>query len=173
MANTLPDSPFGSRFRASFRKAFGEDSNEAIRRRLKRKSASDITKWMSGRAFPPGEVLAMAARITEASIHYWITGEGEADLDPFRFLEQQQRQIVEKFVVGEKEFDEVLREIVNDGLTARATAMLANRHYLSAKQIDQLRAIVSLVEVGAEDVDGTSEVALSLPKGAKSVGETR
>lgn len=101
-------------------------------------------KWTKRGVLPPADVLLEIARHTQCDLHWLLTGEGEADLDPFRFLDQEQRQVLEMFTERDKPFEAVVREFVREGLAKTAVEMIANQKHLTGRQVDQLIAIVSL-----------------------------
>src|SRR6266540_2672654 len=101
---------------------------------------------MAGRVYPAGEILLKVARITKCDLHWLLTGEGEADRDPFQFLPGGTRSVIEKFAGDAgKKIDVVVNELVEEALSRRGARMLLNYKRLSAKQVDELRALLFLL----------------------------
>lgn len=161
-SSVRPKQTFESSFGDRLREAFGGAKNSEIAGRLGISDAS-VSAYMSGGSLPHLENLRKISELTKCSLHWLLTGEGEANLDPLRFLGQSERQIVEKMAADSgKDIEEMVRDLVNDGLIKRVTEMLANSRYLSASEIDQLHAIVALVATG-EERDSKRETPRRLP----------
>jgi len=128
------------------RKAFGGLKDIEIARKL-RKSPSDVGKWTKRKALPRAEILIDVARITQCNLHWLLTGEGDADLNPLRFLDDRARTAVERVAsISRQPVERVLADLTVEALTRRAAEMLENYRQLDGSQIDQLHAIMSLID---------------------------
>lgn len=141
----LPDTPFGSRFR----QAFGGATDSDIARKLK-KTPSDVGKWTKRGILPRAEILLDVERITKCNLHWLLIGEGEADLNPLRFLDHRTRAIVQRLATDEKKpIENVLSDLIREALMKRGSDLfLIGEGRLRGRQLDQLKM---LVELAAED----------------------
>jgi transcriptional regulator with XRE-family HTH domain len=147
-----PKSPFGTRLREAFKGA----SNTEIASKLGVKQSA-ITNYMAGR-IPLPDTLLLIADLTQCSLHWLLTGEGEADLDPFRFLDEPIGRIVQKLADDSgRKFEETLREVINDGLVSRVKQLLLLYPNLRGKELEQMRMLYLLFGVEEENANSNSD----------------
>lgn len=139
-------SPPGRGFGERLREAFKGAGNSEIARQLGL-TPSALTNYMKGR-LPPPEVLLTIAELTDCSIHWLLTGEGEADLDPLRFLDDRTRSTVQT-VASKLDMtpEGLLAELITEALTHRGAELLSNYRELDGAQIDQLVSILKIIDV--------------------------
>lgn len=138
---------FGERLRIAFKGA----SNAEITRKLGLKSQSVLTKWMAG-TLPTGDALVNIARIAKVNIHWLLTGEGEADVDPLRFLDEKVRRLVERLAAADKTtVEKVIEVLITDGLVRRGSYLFALYPKLRGHELDELRLLFELIQEGAEE----------------------
>jgi hypothetical protein len=141
-AKTLSDTPFGARLR----QAFGGLKDTEIARKLG-KAPSDVGKWTKRDALPMPPILLEIARITKCNLHWLLTGDGEADLDPFQFLDEPTRGVIQKIADDdEKDFEEVVGTLLTEALAGRGAQLFALYPRLRGKDLDQMRLLVTLFE---------------------------
>lgn len=144
----LQDTPFGARVRA----AYGGASDSEIQRKLDRKSPSDVGKWLKRGVWPPTEVLLEIARQTKTNLQWLVFGEGEADLDPLRFLDEKVRRLVERLAAADKTtVEKVIEVLITDGLVRRGSYLFALYPKLRGRELDELRLLFELIQEGAEE----------------------
>lgn len=86
------------------------------------------------------------------NLHWLLTGEGEGDADPLRFLDDRTRRAVETVASKQKITPEaLLADLTGEALTRRAADMVANYRELDGPQIDQLHAILKLIELDVSE----------------------
>lgn len=128
------------------RQAFKGKKNAEIAKLLN-VGNSTVTDYMKGTSYPTGDGFLRIAGITKCSLHWLLTGEGEADLDPLRFLDDRSRSVVERLAsIARQSPEEMLADLTVEALTRRAAEMLENYRQLDGAQIDQLHAIMSLID---------------------------
>jgi transcriptional regulator with XRE-family HTH domain len=140
------DSPFGLRLREAFQGA----TNAEIARKMG-VNQSAITNYMAGR-IPQPDALLMVWRLTQRSIHWLLTGEGEGDIDPYRFLNETHRIIIQKLADDSKRsFEEMLTGLVTDALVARGAQLFANYRGIHAQELEELQMLFGLLYAVEED----------------------
>jgi hypothetical protein len=134
-------------FAQRLREAFDGAKDAEIARKLGYRSQSPITKFMSG-VYPETAVLIDISRVTKRSIHWLLTGEGDADLNPLRFLSETQRAIVQKVADNSNQtVEETVATLVEAALLARGAAMFAQSQAdLEPNEIDELRLMFRLYQ---------------------------
>lgn len=141
------ESPFGSRLREAFQGA----SNTEIAKKLGIQVAA-VGNYMSGRV-PPASTLLLIADSTSCSLHWLLTGHGEADLDPYSFMEPGNRRIVQKFAESSKQqLSEVLNTLIREAIRKRIADMVVNEEMLQGREIDDLRELMENLLAGDDDV---------------------
>lgn len=133
---------FGVRLRV----AFDGVSNAEIARKLGLSGQSVVTKWMAG-VLPTAEQFLKIYRITKTNLHWLLTGEGEQSTDPLRFLDDHTRAAIVTVASRLKIIPEALvSDLVDEALRRRAVLMIENKEELDGSQIDQLYAILGLMQ---------------------------
>jgi transcriptional regulator with XRE-family HTH domain len=152
-----------SRFGVRLKQAFEGSTNTEIARKLG-VSNSTITDYVKGTSYPTADGLLKIAGITKCNIHWLLTGEGEADSNPLRFLDEQTRATV--IAVASKlriTPEALISDMIDEALTRRAVEMVRNLKELDGSQVDQLRAILNLTKVSERGVQDASETRGSSP----------
>jgi transcriptional regulator with XRE-family HTH domain len=118
--------------------------------------ASTVTKLLSGEQPPKAEWVIRISEIRNCSTDWLLKGEGEEPAEPYGFLSDSGRQVVEKLAEIEgQDVDAVLNELVTEGLGRRAADLFANLKRLNARERKQVRALLALVE--SEEVQEAEE----------------
>lgn len=147
---------FGERLR----QAFDDAGNSEIARKLGAEP-STITNYMKGRIPPPKTLVAIAA-LTNCSIDWLITGEGDDDQEPYGFLDSNKRDVIQSLAeAAGSTFEVVLSQLVTRGLVARWTDLVPRFQDLPPSEKRELQALAGLIENTVED-------AQVEPKGKRS-----
>jgi transcriptional regulator with XRE-family HTH domain len=147
------DSPFGTRLR----QAFGGARNTIISEKIG-VTPSTMTEYMRGDTYPDVAKLIKISAITKCSIHWLLTGEDEADVDPLRFLGPSQRAIIKKLADDRGvAAEEYLREMVTDSLVRLSSELMAQYRTIHPTELEQLQVLFKgLFEVEQEQGSATS-----------------
>lgn len=159
-AKNKTDTEFGSRLR----QAFGGDSDSEIARKLG-KTPPDVGKWTKTKNIPLPHILLEIKRITNCNLDWLLTGEGEADADPYRFLQGNSREIVAKLAeLQGKTFDEMLNTLLRESIASRGAALFARYPDFETEDIEQMRVLMGLFQeyIG----NGLSSLVASRREGA-------
>lgn len=141
------DGPFGRRLREAFEGA----SNSEIARKLAIGN-STVTDYVQGKSYPTAEGLVKIAEITKCNLHYLLTGKGESDLNPLRFLDEKVRALVEHLARADKTTVEtVVGVLVADALVKRGSYLFSLYPRLRGRELDELRLLFALVEENADE----------------------
>lgn len=131
----------GKDFGIRLKEAFGGARGTEIAQKLGISDAS-VSAYLSGDSFPSLDNLKKISELTKCSLHWLLTGEGEASTDPLRSIEPGLRVIVEKLAADEKKpIDEVLARLLTEALVARGSQLFALYPTLRERELDQLRLI--------------------------------
>lgn len=137
-----PDLAFARRLK----EAFNGVQDAEIARKLGYRSQSPVNKFMKG-IYPKAEVLIEISRVTKRSIDWLLTGQGESDLDPYRFLEGNARAIIQKLAdVEGKPLEEMLNLLVREALAGRGAALFARYPEMEIEDLEEMRALLTLFE---------------------------
>ena len=138
--------PQPSSFGLRLKQAFEGANNTEIAQKLN-VSNSTITDYVKGTSYPTADGLLKIAGITKCNLHWLLTGQGEADLDPLRFLDDRTRGVVQRLASGAKvPAEQLLADLTTEALTRRASELIENYRQLDGAQIDQLQAILTLID---------------------------
>jgi transcriptional regulator with XRE-family HTH domain len=140
---------FGQRLK----EAFGGDNQAKIAEKLGISDAS-VSAYIKGESLPSLDNLKKISALTKRSLHWLLTGEGEADLDPYRFLNEKVRALVERMAANDNvDFGKALELLVVDALVRRGSYLFTLYPRLRGREMDELRLLFSLIQEGAENDD--------------------
>jgi transcriptional regulator with XRE-family HTH domain len=149
--SVVAKSQTGRDFGERLKEAFGGDNQATIAGKLGISDAS-VSAYIKGESLPNLDNLKKISALTKCSLHWLLTGEGEADRDPFRFLTETERQIVQKIADGSKEnFEETLHRLIVDALIAYGQHLFGQYRTMGANDLEQLQLLFKLYEADEEE----------------------
>lgn len=113
---------------------------------------------MSG-VYPAPEVLLEISRVTKRSIHWLLTGEGDANTDPLALLPDQVRSLVEEIAKqSNKSDEEMIVKLIEEALVTRGAEIMKRYPTLEPKELELMAMYFRLFDL--EDSAISSESSL-------------
>lgn len=127
-------------------KALGVENGSQAARKLNL-SKQTVYEWK--KKTPGLLTLIEIAESGNTSLDWLVRNIGEAN--SFEFLAEKQKEIVQKFAdQAQREFSEVLRDIVNEGLISRGRKILSGYPDLDPDQIEEMRLLFLMFDFNGE-----------------------